>query len=424
MPLDVPVEHGICRGVQADGSGLFMSKHRLSAVSFGQSKAAPLISQQKDVPPVLPLLPPLPPAPLLPLAPLLPPVPLLPPLPPVLLLLPLPLGLLLPLLLGWFPPPSPPPPLLHPAAALQASAASPVPIASLIVHTVILVLPSASVLQQYGPTAGWVGFSLPGCSAMARRPASAVESVYTGNACESRGLASESPRLPAMTVFANDPDLLVRFRAGERDALARVYWFYVARIEAMIRRGLLLARGAAVSAPGLRADTADLVQEAFVRAFSESSRLAYDGVREYRPLLTAIARNALTDHLRRLGREIDTDAVALESLMKDTSSEPVEEPADDLQTVAMVERYVAALAPPEHAVYLQRYVHGRSQRDSADALGISRQQLRTLENHIRAGLARELARARLRPAAVIPAARPKSSPPELGDLRIKSEGDG
>jgi RNA polymerase sigma-70 factor (ECF subfamily) len=192
-----------------------------------------------------------------------------------------------------------------------------------------------------------------------------------------------------MTVFANDMDLLRRFRAGNRDALSTVYWKYVSRVEAVTRRGLQLAGGRYEDLP-------DLVQEAFTRAFSASARLAYDPAREYGPLVVTIARNALVDHLRRRGRE---DYVALSDIERQLSDESaveaVEPPWADEQTMALVERYVASLPPREHAVYVQRYSQGRSQLEAAQALGISRQQLRTLEDHLRGGLVRELARARL-----------------------------
>ena len=45
-------------------------------------------------------------------------------------------------------------------------------------------------------------------------------------------------------------------------------------------------------------------------------------------------------------------------------------------------------------MYVQRYAHSRSQQESAEALGLSRQRVRTLEARVREGLVRELARAK------------------------------
>lgn len=197
-----------------------------------------------------------------------------------------------------------------------------------------------------------------------------------------------------MTVFANDADLLRRFRLGDRDALSTVYWFYVARVEFVVRRGLLLA--GAGTAERLRADMADLAQEAFVHAFAPAARQAYDATRPYGPYLLVIARNALVDHLRRAGREQNLELSQIEELLAPRAEWQVEDvPWADAQTMALVERYVADLPARERAVYVQRFGEGRSQLQAADVLGLSRQQVRTLESHVRDGLARALARAKL-----------------------------
>ncbi len=225
-----------------------------------------------------------------------------------------------------------------------------------------------------------------------------------------------------MTVFANDPDLLRRFRAGDREALAHVYWFYVARVESVVRRAFALSQGPSVPNAGMRADIADLVQETFVRAFSSASRVAYDGIREYRPLLVTIARNAFTDHMRRLGRELRVDPADLERFLESERPGVPEEPrGSDPQTLALVERYLNNLPVRERAVYVERYVNGRSQVHAAEGLGMSRQQLRTLEGRVRTGLSRELARAEGGPAEDF-ATKGQSYPPKAAPVRIRTEG--
>lgn len=204
-----------------------------------------------------------------------------------------------------------------------------------------------------------------------------------------------------MTIFLNDPGLLQRFRAGNRDALARVYWEYVGVVETLLRRGLGALPDRPNAPRGARVDVADLLQEVFVRAFAPAARISYDGTRPYRPFIVTIARNALVDCLRRSGRELPVDEATLESLGQIS---PTDEHADswsDPQTMRVVDGYVATLAPIEHAVYKQRYVRSMSQIEAAEALGISRQTLRTIEARIRSGLARELRRSELFPADVI-----------------------
>ena len=88
-----------------------------------------------------------------------------------------------------------------------------------------------------------------------------------------------------MTVFAGDQDLLRRFRAGDRQALSTVYWHYVDAMELFLRGCL-----GGAQRQGWRADAelADIMQDVFVKAFSERARLAYDPAREYRPFLMTI----------------------------------------------------------------------------------------------------------------------------------------
>jgi RNA polymerase sigma factor (sigma-70 family) len=198
-----------------------------------------------------------------------------------------------------------------------------------------------------------------------------------------------------MTVFRNDPELLQRFRTGDRAALSFVYWHYVGAVEATLRRRL----AALGCRPGQRAwvDLADTVQEVFVKAFAERARLAFDGEREYAPYLMSIARNALIDSLRASPPPGRIDLSMLERSLSsgtDNLDEPL--PWADPETMLLVEQYTAKLSAAEHGVYIERYVRGQSQEQTARALGISRQQVRTLESRLRAGLAREIARPKRR----------------------------
>lgn len=169
--------------------------------------------------------------------------------------------------------------------------------------------------------------------------------------------------------------LLGAFRAGEREAMAEVYWAYVSRVESFLRR---------FAKP---ADVADLVQEVFARGFGEKGRRSYDGVRDYGPYLVAIARNLVVDRARLADLELPTDDAAFgEMPMAEREAEPWAEPA----TLKLVEGYLATLPETLRAVHDVRYVRGLPQRDAAEAIGISRQQLRTREAHLRAGLAEAL----------------------------------
>jgi len=178
-------------------------------------------------------------------------------------------------------------------------------------------------------------------------------------------------------IFAEKPELLRRFRAGERAALETVYWEYVDLIGFVARRG------------SGRADVADdLVQETFARAFAERARLAYDGLRPYKPYLLTICRNLLADWAQKSGKDLSADLLTDDPQIEPDPPEAWAEPA----TVALVERYLAGLDPRLRAVYEQRYQQDRSQNQTAEALGLSRQRVRTLEERLRRGLSRVLVR--------------------------------
>lgn len=178
-----------------------------------------------------------------------------------------------------------------------------------------------------------------------------------------------------LSLFLDHPELLRPFRAGEAPALERTYYTYVDLVSAVVRRRAVWPSGAP------SADHADLVQETFIRAFADKARQAYDGLRQYRPLLLTICRNAIVDWARRGGRD------APEALDEDV---PVEaEPIDPL-VAARVDAFLGGLDPLLRGVYEQRYVEDASQEDAARALGLTRQKLRTLEQRLRDGLAAAL----------------------------------
>jgi RNA polymerase sigma-70 factor (ECF subfamily) len=212
-----------------------------------------------------------------------------------------------------------------------------------------------------------------------------------------------------MSLLEQDRDLLTRFRDGEHGALEQVYWAYVDKVESIVRFGFLLS-GKQVRVGGVQpgsAEVADLVQDVFIKAFSRASRLAYDGLRPFGPYLFTIARNVLVDWGRRSGREIPMDAAELQSSLERTADGDDASYAD-VDTVRTVEGYIQGLPPDLRAVHDERYVRGRSQREAADALGISRQNLRTLEARLRDGLARELRRLEEGPGRVAPPRAPAS----------------
>lgn len=190
-----------------------------------------------------------------------------------------------------------------------------------------------------------------------------------------------------MPIFRTNPGLLERFRAGSREAMETVYRAYVRRIEALLRAGFAVSLGRKV--PGVAAiELEDLVQEVFAKAFSERARLAFDGKRDYGPFLSTLARNVVVDWARKRHRQVALDDFPeiTEKLAETSAEEPWAEP----DALRVVEAYLRSLPENLAAVHRERYVLGHTQKEAAEALGLSRQQLRTCEDHLREGLDRAL----------------------------------
>jgi RNA polymerase sigma factor (sigma-70 family) len=177
------------------------------------------------------------------------------------------------------------------------------------------------------------------------------------------------------------------FRAGRREVLEHLYRTHVDQVRCIVGRGFWRGRGngrvRGVAAP----EVPDLVQEVFARAFRESARRAYDGRRQYSPFLAAIARNLVTDWVRRRRSELPVAHDLVDAARDDAAC-----PWSDEPVLQAVERYVATLPDGLRRVFEQRYVLGRSQTAAAAALGLTRQRLRTREAKLRTGLSRALRR--------------------------------
>jgi RNA polymerase sigma factor (sigma-70 family) len=214
-------------------------------------------------------------------------------------------------------------------------------------------------------------------------------------------------RVPRAFELESHPDVLARFRAGERDALAYVYERYCDDVLRSMRRGFTLKGGHSLRIAGLYDEAArqDAVQEAFLKAFSETARLGYDGVRPYRVYLTQIARNVQIDHARQRRREVPTadmdghDGVgasvtrtlARHSPVDDDSVEP-ELALDWARRRRATLGYLAELPPELRQFVHLRYAEDLSQVEVARAMAITRRRARTLEQRLLGGLRRWLRR--------------------------------
>jgi RNA polymerase sigma factor (sigma-70 family) len=189
-----------------------------------------------------------------------------------------------------------------------------------------------------------------------------------------------------MPIFKDDPHRLERFRAGDQRVLTEVYQAYRDKV----RQGLVaVARVRRATGPSIGAvDIVDILQDTFSKAFSEAGRRGYDEARPYGPYLQAIARNVMNDWFRRRGRELPAEVTLLE--LEAVTVPCDDDPWDGPEIVGLVERYVRGLPAALGELHRRRYVEGASQDDAAAALGLSRQNVRTLEAQLRDGLRRAM----------------------------------
>jgi RNA polymerase sigma-70 factor (ECF subfamily) len=199
-----------------------------------------------------------------------------------------------------------------------------------------------------------------------------------------------------VSLFEGNRALLDAFRRGDRDALSEVYARYVDEVDTLVRRGFVSEANGHLYVPGVRDVELerDLVQEVFVRAFSESARLAFDGLRPYRPYLLRIAKNLLVDQLRkRKHAPVESsgpDAVDIDDLIEKNA--PVAEPPEDelhWRSLTLVARsFLSTLDEEARRVVALRFEEQLSQDEVAQRMKITRRRVRTLEERVQAGLRR------------------------------------
>lgn len=191
--------------------------------------------------------------------------------------------------------------------------------------------------------------------------------------------------------LAEDRAWLDGFRRGDRAALERVFRSYAPYALAIIKGGV--GRGDAF-APGIAAtdEQDDLLQDIFTRVLAPEMRARYDGLRPYGKFLGAVARNLLIDHARKKGRlrramehEVDLDSFAESDWSPGSPLPDAVLLAKEEQ--ALMSEFLGSLDTGETRFVDVRFEEGLSQRDAAVELGLTRQQVRTLESKIRNRLA-------------------------------------
>ncbi|MEM9728402.1 MAG: sigma-70 family RNA polymerase sigma factor [Myxococcota bacterium] len=204
-----------------------------------------------------------------------------------------------------------------------------------------------------------------------------------------------------MTLFEKDRHLLEAFRAGRRDALETVFEAYVEDVARLVRLGFSIDGRAHIYGIPDPDEQREIIHDVFVRAFDERARLRYDGLRPYRPYLLRIAQNLMIDRARRVQRRpanvgSGMEPLAFEDLVSGRATTPsVEEDLDWNRQREAAARYMDALPETEREFVRLRFVEALPQTKVAEALGITRRRVRTLEKRALRGLLQLLKREKL-----------------------------
>ncbi len=187
--------------------------------------------------------------------------------------------------------------------------------------------------------------------------------------------------------------LLDRFRRGDRDALRAVYEAFVDDVLVVVRSGVRVQTDAGLVRLGQ--DIGDdeveaLVQETFIKAFSDKARQSYDGLRPYGAYLSTVARNLVIDRGRRLAKERKHEVRGIELDRVAGPDAPADEVQEAGELVRLVDGFVEGLTPPDSDVFRVRYGDGLSLDRAAAALSLGVGKVRRIDARLRLDLLNHL----------------------------------
>lgn len=189
-----------------------------------------------------------------------------------------------------------------------------------------------------------------------------------------------------MPWLAEDRARLDAFRRGERPTLTDTYRHYSPAIADILAEGFSFESGdRRLHFSGFHSpfDLDDALQETFLKAFAERSRLAYDGLRPYRAYLATIARNAVIDRFRKSGRR--------ERLFQQIVGDAAPPPAADhslaeSQLRQLIATFKATCSPVDQQLIVLRFEQNATRAAVSEATGLSAMQVRTRETKLRRAL--------------------------------------
>ncbi len=205
-----------------------------------------------------------------------------------------------------------------------------------------------------------------------------------------------------------NPELVERFRRGDREVLTELYRAHVDEIRLVLLRGFSFSsKGAPIRFRGFQEPfkLQEVLQDVFVHAFREKARLAYNIEQPYLPFLVTIARNWVIDRHRKerteaalfvsvadiAGEDETADEAMNRRAARDDSTTP-EMSAYRKQLSETLQRFVADL-DSDDAIVLQRHLMGElTQNEVAELLGSDRNEVRKRVRQMRERLLRHLKR--------------------------------
>jgi RNA polymerase sigma-70 factor (ECF subfamily) len=173
------------------------------------------------------------------------------------------------------------------------------------------------------------------------------------------------------------------FRDGMPETLTRVYQSHVERLRRFISHKRLAGAAAAIEAE-------DLVQETFIRAFTENARRHYDGSRPFIGYLLGIARNLVIDAGRTRARQ---NAVAREQVPT-TQLDPELELANR-EAIRLCREIASSLDPLHGTVFMMRFVQGEPRETIAEVTGLTAYEVRRAECRVQRRISKRLAEVEL-----------------------------
>ena len=193
-----------------------------------------------------------------------------------------------------------------------------------------------------------------------------------------------------MTLFVDNRKFLNDFRHGKHAALRQVYDHYVKQIKLLVANGWYDPEKRTRTYGILDLETqAELIQEIFIKAFSEKTRLSYDGVRPYKHYLLTIARNVIIDHIRKQPRDmishasVDIDDVSLLDQHGFGGGDTAQEADLDWQRcLEATAAFVREMDPMTRRFVALRFQEELPLSKVAECLGVSRGKARHLEKEL------------------------------------------